>query len=329
VYSSQLGTWKLDRKEEASLINQQIKSLRTSRKGISEVGADIADRSDNDDDGDTDESQSKLSLLELAENFMREAEHAKQVSSRSSSTEGGTKKRRKSSKTIDLTALDKAHYELYYKGPSESRSSKIHQLETLEMLDNSYHVDLSMSMCLLSHYLEHTREYRQQVLQHLRRGDAMLYLKFGTEKIPAGWCVLADRGFRYDSCRLPNFNPVIIPSMKLSRDQFEVEEIIEDIDKCRLRYTSEVLFSRQTDNAFLRGVVPVNRLGSIEDNINFSFAQCNLMDPLTKPEDWSDYICKYYQSLANYEEKWPKQHRQKRKKQQRQKTNKRKKLLYK
>ena len=215
------------------------------------------------------------------------------------------KKRKRVTSQIDLSTIEQTHYELYYSGPSESRSRKIEQYETIELLDQLYHKVKGLKLCLLSHYLEYTREYRKKVLDNLRSNVSMVYLKFGTGKIPPGWCILADRSFRHDASKLPNINPIVYPTLVKGRDQFEIEEVIEDIDLCRLRYTSEVLFSRVTDSGILRGIIPVHRLPFIIDQFNYAYGHANLMQPLAYPENWNEYICKYHGTLSNYQQKFP------------------------
>lgn len=63
-------------------------------------------------------------------------------------------------------------------------------------------------------------------------------------KIPAGWSVLADRGFANDARLYPNLNAHITPHFlrPRQRTQFESAEVGNDQELSMLRYTSETIF---------------------------------------------------------------------------------------
>jgi hypothetical protein len=306
LYTGSLYSWQVDRNKDSALVCDEVKQLQGGVDQDEDEGESKTDgreaRGEIDDIlSPTEEHKRRgyVSCVAVATKIISDLEF------QSNRKDDDSRKRKRVSKQIDLSTLDKCHYSLYYAGPSESRSSKIHQFETLELLDKEYHVKKTLRLCLISHFLEYTREYRKKVLDNLRSNVPMIYLKFGTGKIPPGWCILADRGFRRDASKFPNMNPVVYPTLVSSRSQFEVEEVIEDIDLCKLRYTSEVLFSRVTDCKLLEGIIPVHNLPYITHHLNYAYGRAKLMQPLACPENWSDYICKYHESISMYNEKFP------------------------
>ena len=313
LYTRSLYSWQVDRNKDSALVYDEIKQLQGGVDQDEDEGESKTDGSEargeiDDIFAPTEEHKGRryVSCVAVATKVIQELQF------QSDRKDDDSRKRKRVSRQIDLSTLNECHYSLYYAGPSESRSNKIHQFETLELLDKEYHVKKTLRLCLLSHFLEYTREYRKRVLDNLRSNVSMIYLKFGTGKIPPGWCILADRGFRRDASKFPNMNPVIYPTLVSSRSQFEVEEVIEDIDLCKLRYTSEIVFSRTTDCHLLQGIIPVCNLPYITHHLNYAYGRANLMQPLACPENWSDYICKYHESMSVYNEKFPSRNSKKR-----------------
>lgn len=312
LYTGTLNSWKAERNKDCALVYDELRQVHDDNDEEREIAgrAEGEKRSELDDilhPTVEDQKRRYVSCTDMAEKIISDLRFETEANRNENDHKKGRKqrKRKRVSCHIDLSTLEESHYKMYYSGPSESRSAKIEQYETLELLDELFHKVKSLRLCVLSHYLEYTREHRRRVLEHLRSNVPMVYLKFGTGKIPPGWCILADRGFRHDASKLPNINPIVYPTLVKGRDQFEVEEVIEDIDLCRLRYTSEVLFSRVTDSGILRGIIPVNRLAYIIEHLNYAYGHASLMQPLAYPDNWNEYVCKYYGTISSYEKKFP------------------------
>ena len=92
-----------------------------------------------------------------------------------------------------------------------------------------------------------------------------LQIPANLSNIPCGKCVLADRGFYYDTMRYPNFNPHLTPQMRNANGQaFTRMQRMSDIVLCSLRYTIEQTNSFLTNTAYLQDTVPFQNLRHIE-----------------------------------------------------------------
>lgn len=131
-------------------------------------------------------------------------------------------------------------------GPNQSSSSKRDQLNIHTSLHKAYKEE-KIHKCQLSYYLNEMEPLRKLMLKHLN-GEAGLelpptvYTKLA--KISVGSTVLADRGFYFDAPSYPNVNAQVTPHFLTGRDQFESSEISCDSVTCRLRWSSETIFSR-------------------------------------------------------------------------------------
>ncbi len=105
-------------------------------------------------------------------------------------------------------------------------------------------------------------------------------------KIPAGWAVLADRGFANDARAYPNVNPHLTPHFlrPKERTQFETTEVSTDHEKSMLRYTSETVFSRVTDEKILTDVVPYSAFSIFQHAYDWACGKANLCKRFTHPE---------------------------------------------
>ena len=120
--------------------------------------------------------------------------------------------------------------------------------------------------------------------------DDCLRLPTRLLKIPPGALILTDRGFAEDSILYPNLNGHLTPAFVRGREQFEVEEILEDKDIKKLRYTSEVYFSRVTNTAILRDSVPYYRMHIIQHACNWGNGSANLYPPLRPSAAYYAYV---------------------------------------
>ncbi len=94
--------------------------------------------------------------------------------------------------------------------------------------------------------------------------------------IPCGQCVLADRGFYYDTMRYPNFNPQVTPQMKNANGQaFTRSQRMSDIVLCSLRYSIEQTNSFLTNSCYLQDVCPYQNLRYLEDAFNWAHGMKN------------------------------------------------------
>ena len=105
-------------------------------------------------------------------------------------------------------------------------------------------------------------------------------------KIPAGDTVLADRGFYYDTPSYPNVTAQVTPHFLTGWDQFESKEISCDLVTCRLRWSSEAVFSRVTDHSGLTDVIPYSYFSIVGAMIEWGHAHANLMQLLNKPNNY-------------------------------------------
>ena len=115
---------------------------------------------------------------------------------------------------------------------------------------------------------------------------ALLFFVARPSQIPAGWAILADRGFANDTKAYPNLNPHLTPHFlqpKL-RTQFETTEVAVDQEKSMLRYTSETVFSRITDEKILTDVVPYSAFSIFQHAYDWSCGKANLCKPFSHPE---------------------------------------------
>ena len=132
---------------------------------------------------------------------------------------------------------DKLEQVVLQSGPNNSPEAKLLQLRRLNRLRKEYMSD-NLKSCLLSEYLDVTVVLRKGMIKVLRgrplkdengsilnatdfsRRVTELKLPLRLGKFPAGWAILADRGFANDATRYPNINVQMTPSFLSGRDQF-------------------------------------------------------------------------------------------------------------
>ena len=105
-------------------------------------------------------------------------------------------------------------------------------------------------------------------------------------KIPPGYTVLVDRGFYFDAPSYPNVNAQITPHFLTSREQFESDEVSRDSITCRLRWSSEAIFSRVTDHEVLTDVVLFSHFSILASAIHWRHSHANLMQPFNSPVNY-------------------------------------------
>jgi hypothetical protein len=193
-----------------------------------------------------------------------------------------------SGKKYSATKIGDMTSYLLRRGPDESSTRKYEQLVMHEKLHVAF-MNGSLSNCILAYYLKKMEPLRREMMRHLTGNageDIPPMLLTRLAKIPVGYTVLADRGFYYDAPSYPNVNAQITPHFITGRDQFEVDEISKDLITCRLRWSSEALFSRVTDQEALTDVIPNDYFTTVEAMIKWGHAHANLMQPFNKPMDY-------------------------------------------
>ena len=109
-------------------------------------------------------------------------------------------------------------------------------------------------------------------------------------KFPQSCAVVVDKGYKGHAVFWPKLNRHVLPTFLESRSQFEVEELEDDLETKRIRYTSETLFSRGQTQRILKGVVDYGDLAIVDDVYSFAMGCANLMLPLRNPYDWNEYV---------------------------------------
>lgn len=173
-------------------------------------------------------------------------------------------------------------------GPNQSSTTKLDQLNIHESLHLAYK-NGDLRKCQLSYYLNEMEQTRFCMMSHLKgeAGDEvppLLYTRLA--KIPVGGTVLADRGFYFDAPSYPNVNAQVTPHFITGRDQFESNEISSDLVTCRLRWSSEAVFSRVTDHNALTDVIPFSYFPIMGAMIEWGHAHANLMQPFNNPPNY-------------------------------------------
>ena len=102
-------------------------------------------------------------------------------------------------------------------------------------------------------------------------------------KIPVGGTVLADGRFYFDAPCYPNVNAQVTQHFLIGREQFESNEISSDLVTCRLRWSSEAVYSRVTDHSAFTDVIPYSYYSIMSAIIEWGHAHANLMQPFNKP----------------------------------------------
>jgi hypothetical protein len=103
-------------------------------------------------------------------------------------------------------------------------------------------------------------------------------------KLDAILRMLSDRGFAETAGSYPNFNAQLTPKFLTGRPQFTAGEVSGDRIVCSLRYTVEVGFSRLTNEACLKDVVPRSFFNHLQDACHWGHAMINLGLPFHHPK---------------------------------------------
>ena len=211
--------------------------------------------------------------------------------------EGGAKQY---SHKLNLDNITKAQEEVLddLNGPNENIECKLEQLKMHERLHQLYVGGRLKRKTLLSHYLHCTADARQRwieqieaVLEQLdadQREVKVVFLPTRLGKIPAGWYILADRGFSSCAPSYPHLNGQLTPFFLDGRDQFEAYEISVDRIKCKLRYGSETKFSQVTDCTALKDRIPRTYFRHLHEICDFAHGISNLCEPFYLPYDPDD-----------------------------------------
>ena len=180
---------------------------------------------------------------------------------------------------------------LIQRGPSSSRQEKIEQLELLNRLYYEYFETKSLELNMLAFYVFFTKADRDTLLGLLRNeSNELICIATGTSKIPAGWYILSDRGFADDTAKYRNLNPILCPTFLDGRAQFTYDDIKKDIPLCKLRYSSECIFSRVTDIAICSGTIPVVNFEIFNEAVAWAHGRSNLQQPYYKPAVWDEFV---------------------------------------
>ena len=186
--------------------------------------------------------------------------------------------------------------ELKKTGPNSSASRKQRQLERFLRLDDMYHKQGRLELCLLSYYIDKNRELIKAMKDYLT-GQQNNPVRLGTlfSKFAVGTDVLADRGFVFITLSLPHANKCVTPAMRNGRAQFTYGELTKDMKTCMLRYGIEVSYSRVATEESLSGEIRYALFKYLPHLVDWAHANTNLHQPLQNPTDWYEYIDKITQ----------------------------------
>lgn len=274
--------------KENKLLTAAIRGERNNGGGVIDENADNVLNAENEEIDD-----SEVERILIANEIQPDADTVTSVKFGDRSTSflvrsRDRERRTQSGKKYTATKIGDMTSYLLRRGPNESSTRKYEQLVMHEKLHLAY-MNGTLSNCILAYYLRKMERLRAEMMRHLN-GDAgedvppMLLTRLA--KIPVGYTVLADRGFYYDAPSYPNVNAQITPHFITGRDQFEVDEISNDLVTCRLRWSSEAVFSRVTDQEALTDVIPYDYFTTVESMIKWGHAHANLMQPFNKPTDY-------------------------------------------
>ena len=184
-------------------------------------------------------------------------------------------------------------HENRYRAPFANNDQFLDQLLVHRNLDEAFHVTKDLSPCSLSYYIAFYRDRRESIIEWLkgdRHGDPPIVYPLFLEKIPAGWTVLADRGFARDAIYYPNINGHLTPHFLSGRTGFTADEISADYEVCKLRYTCEVVFSRVQESEIVKDKIKKTDFGILQSAVTWGHAHNNLHAPIKQPRHWKTYI---------------------------------------
>ena len=172
----------------------------------------------------------------------------------------------------------------------------IHELANQFLLFEHLHClyeNKDLRKCRLSSYIHMTRSFRLEVLNHLGFSsnevsssvDELPKVWLRGAKLPPDWEGLADKGFQGVNRLMPNFNQVRCPKilMKRQEKQCDSEELSYKGECCRLRHTSEAVFSFFENVGMLKDGVPYHNIKLIPYALEWGCGTINLQKHLRKP----------------------------------------------
>ena len=251
------------------------------------------DGSDNEDDCDFNESSS-APLSNAMKLKHRLVEKMRNKLNAASAINGNQRLpiKRKRVRTETVTNVDHLEQFNYFNllGPNLCPRSKLRQCNRLSNLHTETKRG-NLEPCLLSYYASRTGETRMLIKEaNTIPLDDPYRLNICLAKFPSENGVLVDKGYKGHQMFWPNCNRHMLPTFLEKRLQFEVEELLDDIDNKKLRYVAETIFSRAQTQRILKGVIDYGDLAIADDVYFFALGCANLMQPLRQPSDWKAYL---------------------------------------
>ena len=172
-------------------------------------------------------------------------------------------------------------------GPNASAPRKIRQLERLDRIHQASEKGL-IPASMLTYSLKKYVKVRERLLEGLRTGGQNQYrLEIGLSKLHGAG--LVDRGYRGFSIYYQHLCEHIYPTF-LEGDHFSYADMKRDISVKKMRYTSEVIFSRAQTTRFLQGTITHNKMPLLDYAVSWAFGRANMFKPLRQPHDWENYL---------------------------------------
>ena len=115
----------------------------------------------------------------------------------------------------------------------------------------------------------------QSTMLYVRQKDRLLKIEEEDE-------VCGDKSFNNTSGLYPNGNHQVCPKHLVGK-QFDVAECKDDEDVKSIRWSSEGVFSRVIDDAYVDDIIPHSHFPYIHHVVNYSQGQANLYAPYHPP----------------------------------------------
>jgi hypothetical protein len=178
-------------------------------------------------------------------------------------------------------------------GPNGSRQAKLRQLDLFDALHKLFE-NKELPPCMLSYNLKKTVEARRKLREGLENptppGSVQYRLPVRLARFAPNTALLTDRGYTKFAHLYPNLNAHITPTFLEGRAQFDYEDMQRDVPIKKLRYTSEVVFSRMQQTKLLQGTIKFNDYVVFDSVISYAAGLSNLTMPLREPRDWKNYF---------------------------------------
>ncbi len=110
------------------------------------------------------------------------------------------------------------------------------------------------------------------------------------DKFFKGTEIVADKGFAQICQLLPNNKKINFPHFLTKEAQFTKAQLLHDRGIKETRWKDEGVFSRLTDETFIAGIVPYNRINYILACANLGLMRNNLKQPFYKPKIYGKNI---------------------------------------